>query len=231
MIKAYDNHSVRASTVLKTSLSDALIGDLDEFFLIVKRRFFLGVHGAFLEAILQKLTQELRTQQRIAEALGLKDRTSISQMVRSGSIDGLRFTAALYQYPALIDFLPTQERAALFGFARATSFIKSQIYNDLTIEGSLSPQDFSYLIGVLASSKWESALCDPNPYAVRAIATEIVRDRSISDRGALDNNRYRPEQYVLMLQELSLSWADSAVVALWAIPECIPESDGGTEAA
>jgi hypothetical protein len=229
MLLAYENHSSRADQVRKSYINDVELGDLDNFLLIVKNRFFLGVHSAFLEAILQMLTEELKTQQRIAEVLGLKDRTSISQMLRSGSIDGIRVTAALYQYPHLIKHLPTRERAALFGFARATSFIKAQAYKDMSIEGSMSPQDFSYLVGVLASHDWESAIRNPDPYVARRIATQIVQERGITAIRATRDDRRRPEQYVLTLQELWVNWADFAVLALWAIPECIPEIDDGEE--
>ncbi len=228
MITAYDNHRSRAAQVLKSYSTDAWLGDPDDFCLIVKKRFFLGVHSAFLEAILEALAKELKTQQRMAEALGLKDRTSISQMIRSGSIDGIRITAALYQYPDLIRHL-TRERAALFGFARATSFIKAQAYNDISIEGSMSPQDFSYLVGVLANNEWRSAITNPDPYVVRRIATQIVQERGITTIRATDERR-RPEQYVLMLQELWGNWADFAGLALWTIPDCIPEVDTDKEA-
>lgn len=229
MLTAYDNHYLRADHVLRNYINRSELGDLDNFLLIVKNRFFLGVHGAFLDAILDALTKELKTQQRIADALGLKDRTSISQMTRSGSIDGLRVTTALYQYPNLIETLPTRERAALFGFARATSFIKAQAYKDESIEGSMSPQDFSYLVGVLATRDWESALRNPDPHVVRRIATQIVQERGITTIRSTNSDRRRPEQYVLMLQELWVNWADFAVIALWAIPECIPMVEIGSE--
>lgn len=225
MLTAYDNYSSRADRVLKCYVNDVILDKLDDFFLIVKKRFFLGVHNAFLEAILQSLARELKTQQRIAEALGLKDRSSISQMIRSGSIDGIRVTAALHQYPHLVKDLPTRELAALFGFARATSFIKAQAYNDISIEGSMSPQDFSYLVGILASNEWESAVRNPDPRVVRKIATQIIQEREIISAPSTTNNKRRPEQYVLMLQDLRVTWADFAIIALWAIPDCIPETD------
>jgi hypothetical protein len=230
MLTAYDNHNSRADHVLNSYINQRELGDLDDFFLIVKKRFFLGVHSAFLDAILNALTKELKTQQRIADVLGLKDRTSISQMIRSGSIDGLRVTTALYQYPNLLETLPTRERAALFGFARATSFIKAQAYKDGTIEGSMSPQDFSYLVGVLATREWESAIRNPDPHVVRNIATEIVQERGMTTLCSTTGDQRRPEQYVLMLQELWVNWADFAVIALWAIPECIPAVEVGSEA-
>lgn len=230
MLTAYDNHLSRADRVLKNYAIDGEFDDLDEFCLIVKKRFFLGVHNAFLEAILQALTRELKTQQRIAEALGLKDRTSISQMIRSGSIDGIRVTAALYQYPHLIDHLPTREKAALSGFARAISFIKALAYNDTSIEGSMSLQDFSYLVGVMANIGWESAIRNPDPNVVRGIAAQIVRERTITTILTPTTDRRRPEQYVLMLQELWINWVDFAILALWAIPDCIPEDDTGERA-
>jgi hypothetical protein len=231
MLTAYDNSNSRAAQALKNYISDPKLSDQDTFNLVVKKQFFIGVHTAFLEAILQALTKELKTQQRVAEALGLKDRTSISQMIRSGLINGIRITAALYQYPHLVKYLPTRERAALSGFATATSFIKAQAYSNVSIEGTMSPQDFSYLIGVLAANnEWESALRNPDPRVVRNIAMQIVRERGITFTHPATAEKRRPEQYVLMLQELCASWADFAVLALWAIPECIPEDETGEEA-
>lgn len=230
MLAAYDNNNSRVRRALKDYISDPNLSDQDTFSLEVKKRFFIGVHIAFLDAILQALTKKLKTQQRIAEALGLKDRTSISQMIRSGSIDGRRITAAFYQYPYLIKHIPTQEQAAASGFARATSFIKAQAYSDDSIEGTMSPQDFSYLVGVLANNEWEPALRNPDPRAVRSIAMQIVRERKIIITSTKTDLRRRPEQYVLMLQDLWTNWADFAALALCAIPECIPEDEAGEEA-
>jgi len=163
------------------------------------------------------------SQQEIAEALGLKDRTSISHMLKSGAMDGIRITAAFYLYPGLLKRLPTPERAALYGFARATSFIKALVYDDMTIEGAMKPQDFSYLVGVLASSEWNTAILDHDHDVVRKLAKQIILERTISTVESVFDARNREEQYVLKLQELKLAWGDFAVIALWAIPECIPE--------
>lgn len=222
MLTAYNNHESRGETLLRQSSID-LEPELDDFLLVVRNRFFLGVHTAFQETILNALATELRTQQRMAEALGLKDRTSISQMIRSGTMDGIRVTAALYQYPERIT-LPTKQHAALAGFARATSFLRSLAYRDASIEGSMTPQDFSYLVGVLASNDWDSAVRDRDPNAIRNVATRVVKERRIGTLRRVDD-RQRPEQLVLMLQELSITWADFGVIALWAIPECIPGCD------
>jgi hypothetical protein len=205
--------------------------EIDDFHLVVRKRFILGVHSAFKESILQALGAELGPQQEIADALGLKDRTSISHMLNSGKMDGIRITTAFYLYPDLIKRLPTRERAALYGFARATSFIKALVYGDMTIEGTMKPQDFSYLVGVLASSEWSTAILDRDHDIVRKLAQQIILERTISTVEPVFDARNREEQYVLKLQELKLAWGDFAVIALWAIPEYIPEDsvdEGGT---
>jgi hypothetical protein len=231
MLIAYDNHNGRARTVLNSYLDETGLGDIDDFLFLIKRKFLLGVHSVFLDAILAALTKKHGTQQAIAEALGLKDRTSISQMIRSGSIDGLRITTAFYHCPNLIADLPSREQAALHGFARATSFIKARSLSDPSIEGSMTAQDVSLLVGVLASPDWEPALRNPDPCSVRQIAVQIVEERNPLPNHSLMKAKYRPEQYVLMLQDLSLKWSDFFVVALWAIPECIPGADTEIEAA
>ena len=157
--------------------------------------------------------------------------SSISKMIKSGTMDGIRITTAFYLYPDLLKRLPTRERAALYGFARATSFIKALFYGDTTIEGTMKPQDFSYLVGVLASSKWNTAILDRNHDIVRKLAKQIILERTISTVEPVFDARNREEQYVLKLQELKLAWGDFAVIALWAIPEYIPEDSvdkGGT---
>jgi hypothetical protein len=224
MLVAYDVHSARGEPLAKEHQVVASVSELDDFSLVVRNRFFLGVHTAYLEAILQALRDELRTQQKIADALGLKDRTSIAQMIRSGTMDGIRITAALYEYSHLIN-LPTREIAALFGFARATSYIKALAYRDEAIEGTMSAQEFSYLVGVLASTEWDAAIRDANVKSARGVAAQIVRERTI-DRIALPQmDKARPEQIVLMLRQLWVAWADFSVIALWTVPECIPSDD------
>ena len=223
MLAANENHGTRAEGLMRRHGIEIDMDALDDFMLVVQNEFFVGVHHAYREAILTALSEELGTQQRIAAALGLKDRSSISQMVRSGTMDGIRVTAALYGFPEIS--LPTRELAALFGFARATSFIKAAAYGDQSIKGSMTAQEFSYLVGVLASDKWDSAMGDSNLDAARDFATEIIRERTIKTVPTAS----RPEQHVLMLQELRFKWGDFGVLALWAIPECIPEDDEDSE--
>jgi|GEM_PF-5484122 len=222
MAAAYDIHQDRADTLRQAHHVLVASDNLDDFLLHIQNRFFLGVHEAFQESILGALSRELGTQQRIAEVLGLKDRSSISQMIRSGTMDGIRVTAALYQYPEIP--LPSRERAALFGFARATSFIKSVAYEDRQLEGSMKAQDFAYLVGVLAHEEWDVAIRDADPTKARQLAQHIVSERTIACFESRRKEATRPESLVLMLQELQFAWADFAVLALWAIPECMPES-------
>jgi hypothetical protein len=223
LLTVHENHCLQIDSLLRNYTFDIALNETDDFLLVVRNRFFWGVHSAFQESILQVLSAELGPQQEIAEALGLKDRTSISKMIKSGTMDGTRITAAFYLYPDLLKKLPTRERAALYGFARATSFIKALVYDDMTIEGAMKPQDFSYLVGVLASSEWNRAILDPNHDVVRKLAKQIILERTISTVEPVLDARNREEQCVLKLQELKLAWGDFAVIALWAIPECIPE--------
>jgi hypothetical protein len=221
MSAAYDTHRHRCDALLQEHCILTARDFPDDFLLHVHNSFFMGVHEAYQSSILEALTRELGTQQNIAEALGLKDRSSISQMLRSGTMDGIRVTAALYQCPTIQ--LPTRELAALFGFARATSFIKSVAYRDRSIEGSMKPQDFSYLVGVLANDQWDRAIRDTDPTRARRLAEEIVNERTIARFGPVRKDGGRPEQLVLMLQGLWFAWADFAILSLWAIPECFPE--------
>lgn len=217
MQTAHENHRTQAEALLQRHEIEVNLDELDDFMLVVQNEFFIGVHHAYREAILGALSEELGTQQHIAAALGLKDRSSISQMVRSGYMDGVRVTAALYGFPGIP--LPTREQAALFGFARATSVIKAAAYRDESIKGSMTAQDFSYLVGVLASEKWDAAIRDTSLENARELAMKIVDERTITTSPKVS----RAEQHVLMLQELWIKWGDFGVLALWAIPECIPE--------
>ncbi len=221
---AYEQHGSFGRSMLRKYIPEEEFEDPNEFCLDVKNEFLAGAHTAYVKAIVKGLGREMPTQQQQADALGLKDRTSISKMNSSGTIDGIRFTAALYLYPHLID-QQTRERAALHGFARAISFIKAWAYKDATIERSMSPQDFSFVIGVLASREWEPALRDRNYYAAREVAARIVRERSLTPARVLEGEKRRGDQNVLMLQELRERWAEFAVAALWVIPEYIPTDD------
>jgi hypothetical protein len=231
LLTVYQNHCLQIDSLLRNYNFHLPPKEMDLFHSAVRNRFILGVHSAFNESILQALSEELGPQQEIAEALGLKNRTSISKMIKSGTMDGIRITTAFYLCPDLLKKLPTSERAALYGFARATSFIKALVYDDKRIERTMKPQDFSYLIGVLASSEWSTASLDRNHDNVRKLAKQIILERTISTVEPGFDVRNREEQYVLKLQDLKLAWGDFAVIALWAIPEYIPEDsvdEGGT---
>lgn len=193
----------------------------ENFSLAVKNEFLAGVHTAYVKEIVRRLGKLMPTQQEQADALGLKDRTSISKMNSSGTIDGVRLTAILCLYPDLITHQATRKRATLYGFARATSFIKARAYKNATIEGTMSPQDFSYVIGVLASSEWASALRSPDARAAREVGARIVREQALT----LEATSRQGDQNVLMLQELCASWAEFVMATLWVIPECIPTED------
>src|ERR1051326_1674563 len=132
MLAAYDRSGARAKRIRQAHEDEPTFKDHDSFELKVRNRFLEGVHSAFSEEIIASLKRDLGTQQQIADALGLKDRTSISQMIRSGTMDGIRITAAFYQFSHILT-LPSRERAALYGFARATSYIKAEVYQDSSI--------------------------------------------------------------------------------------------------
>jgi biotin operon repressor len=228
MLTASEKQRERGNLLIRQYGDEITAGDLDDFVLVVRDRFLHGVHTAFLNEILRALKEELVTQQQMAEALGLGHRTNISKIIKSGTMSGVRLTAALNQYREIIN-MPSRELCALYGFSRATSYIKAQAFDDAGIEGSMSPQDFSYLVGVLASSEWDAAIRAHEPNEGRRVAAQIVRERMLAAVGPATRRRrmLRPEQYVLMLQELWMKWGDFAVIALWAIPDCIPEDKSG----
>jgi len=218
MITAFDTHSPKVETLLEKYP----ICSPDDFKILLQDQFLRGVHASWTDSILKGLASQLGTQQDIAEALGLKDRTSVSQMKRSETMDGVRLTAALSLYPNLIN-TPTTEMAILFGYSRATSYVKSLAYNDQAIQGSMKPQEFSYLVGVPSDDQWDSAIRHPNATEIRFIAKRIVTDWSLNKNDSFNNYlRCRPEQLVLMLQELFQKWADFGVITLCSIPEYIP---------
>ena len=187
----------------------------------VRGRFLLGVHNAFQEAILAALTGEFDTQQEMADALGLDDRSNIPHIRKSGKLDGIRVTTALHRFPHLITW-PTLELRALYGFARATSFLKAFARGEATIEGTMTHQDFSYLVGVLAEPRWEAAVRNSNPLPARELAAQIILDKTISDADAKARSPERPEQHVKMLQDLRNRWGYFAVLSLLIIPDDIP---------
>jgi hypothetical protein len=222
MLIAYEKQRKRGVLLMRKYGEEIAEGDLDDFVLAVRDRFIHGVHTAYLAEILRALKEELVTRQQMAEALGLGHRTTISKIIKSGTMSGVRLTAALNQYREIIN-IPSRDLCALYGFSRATSYIKAQAYDDTSIEGSMSPQDFSYLVGVLASGEWDAAIRAHDPNEGRRVAAQIVSERKLAAVGPVPRRRPRPEQYVLMLQELWMRWSDFAVIALWAIPDCIPE--------
>jgi hypothetical protein len=214
-------HSIQASKLLKHYRIVPYKYDIDDLECRLQQSFYEGVHEAYQCHILNTLTKDHPKQQDLANSLGLKNRSSISQMKRSKRIDAVRLTAALYNNPNIT--LPSQERAALFGFARATSHVKGIALGDPNIEGSMGPQDFSYLTGLLACDQWDSAVRDPNLSKARILAEQIVTERTVSGAGPIRKGDIEPEQLVFMLQGLWLSWADFGILSLSVIPELIPE--------
>jgi len=223
MQTAYRAHSEQAHSLLKHYRIVPSRYDIDDLECTVQQIFYEGVHEGFLSHILDRLSKDHPKQQDIANSLGLKNRSSISQMKRSKRIDAVRLTAALYNNPTIT--LPTQERLALFGFAKATSYLKGLAFGDPTLEGSLGPQHFSYLTGLLASDQWDSAVRDSDLSNARMLAVQIVSERTISDAGQVQKGDIEPEQLVFMLQALWVSWADFGILSLSIIPELIPEGN------
>lgn len=219
LLTAQEQFRSRARSVLQRCIPRE---ELEEnFYLAVKNEFLSGVHTAYVKEIVRRLGKLMPTQQEQADALGLKDRTSISKMNSSGTIDGVRLTAILCLYPDLITHQAIRKRATLHGFARATSFIKAQANHKATIKETMSPQDFSYVAGVLASSEWALALRSPDPRVAREVAARIVRQWSLT----LEATSRQGDQNVQMLRGLYEDWAEFVVATLWVIPECIPPED------
>lgn len=222
MSTAYDSHRHEADMLLMRYQIVHKRGAVEDFQFGVLKSFHRGVHEAYKKVLLNALKRKLCTQQDMAEALGLKDRSSISKMLHSETMDGIRITTALHLCPGVQ--LPSRHTAALFGFARATSHVKAVAYREPSLEGTMKPQSFSYLMGLLASSQWDAAIRDADLEKARSLAQQIVTERTMARGGAVRKDRSRPEQLVLMLQDLWLSWSEFAILALWAIPECIPET-------
>jgi hypothetical protein len=225
MLTAHENCSPHVDLLLEHYGLHSDQDGVDEILAVMRGHYYLGVNRANKDAILQFLIEKLGTQQKIAEALGLKDRSSVSKMISSWTIESIRMTAAIHLYPDLIGKLPTRELAMLYGFAQATAYIKSLAYGEESIEGTMTPQDFSYLLGVLAHADWDKIIVDRKYELIRKLAKQIIIERTISTAESLSNKNIREEQYVLKLQGLMCAWADFAMIALWAIPECIPEND------
>src|SRR5215213_3850185 len=173
MMTAYEAHSGDVLALLKHYQIIPPKHPFDDFQFSVQQSFYEGVHEVYQIDILNMLTKKHRKQQNVAEVLGLKDRSSISQMKRYKRMGAVRFTSALYHNPDLT--LPSQERAALFGFARATSHVKAIAYADPSFEGTMTAQDFSYLTGILATSEWYSAVPAKDYSTARKLAEQIIK--------------------------------------------------------
>lgn len=221
LMSTHELHANSAEDLMSNHPRLQAFESLDEFQFHVHQRFLFGVHTAYQQAVLDALRSQLTTQQEIADALALKDRSSISKMINSGTIDGIRLTAALHEYGDVIT-LPTRENAALHGFARATSWIRSVAEELPELEGMMTADEFSYLVGVLTSDSFNLALRDQDANVARAEAEKIIQEWALKD----PPRQSRPERHLLMLQELRIDWADFAVITLWAIPQCIPEENG-----
>src|SRR4029079_12794426 len=197
--------------------------DIDDFQSEIQMSFLEGVHEAFQLRVVSNMVEKFGTQQEAAEVMGLKNHSSISHMNGSGSIDGLRLTAALYAYPN--QPLPPREVSALFGFARATSHVKAVALQDPSFERALKAQEFSYLVGLLAHPHWESAVSDRDEERARVVAEQIIKERAIPLLQPSREKKDSREGRAIMLQKLWVNWADFAVITLCNIPERIPDSE------
>lgn len=191
----------------------------DDFLPEIEQSFLDGVHEAYEVRIASNLVYKFGGQQEAAQAVGLKDHSSISQMNRSGSINGVRLTAALYAYPD--QPLPSFEEATLFGLARATSHVKAVAYKDSTLERALKAQQFSYLLGLLAHPEWEEAIRDRDEEKARFLAEQIMEESAIVFCMPARKEKNRSEGRVLMLQKLWVHWADVGIITLCSIRERI----------
>lgn len=229
LLAVYERHSSLGDELIMRRYADEEDeAALDDFLFNVHNSFLNGVHTAHLHAVIRALMEKLGNQQSVAEALGLKHRTSISQMLRSQTIDGIRLTAALDQFRDIIK-LPPRSLSALYGFARATSFVRALDLKDASINGTLGPQEFSFLAGVLACDEFDEAVRHEDPAVGRMVAARIARERALvlpwPPPAPGKRPRLRPEQFVLPLVQLRDEWGTYAVVALAAIPECIPAEE------
>jgi hypothetical protein len=195
--------------------------DIDDFQSEIQVSFLKGILEALQLTVESNMAERFGTQQEMAEVLGLKNHSSISHMNRSGSINGLRLAAALYAYPN--QPLPPPELSALFGFARATSHVKAVALQDTSFERALKGQEFSYLVGLLAHSDWESAVCDPDEEKARVVAEQIIKERAIPLLQPSRKKKASREGGAIMLQTLWANWVDFAVITLCNIPERIPD--------
>lgn len=203
--------------------------DIDEFQHELKNEFFKGVHASFSIDLVKWLRANVGFQQQIADSLGLKDRTSVSQMLRAGKIDGTRITAIAYQYGLSIT-IAARGKAAYAGFARATSIVKAKLYPNDEIVRTMSSQDFADLTGVFASDEWEDAIRSHDPAVARAVAVKIIDESELGESGKNRSRRYRAEQCVMLLKDVEDTWGDSGAVTLCLLSDCIPTFDSGREA-
>jgi hypothetical protein len=222
MSTAYDSHRHEAEAILTRYQIVSRPEAVEDFQFGVLKSFNQGVHEAYKKVIQRTLKQKLGSQQSIAEALGLKDRSSISKMLHSNTMEGIRITTALHICPEMQ--LPSSETAALYGFARATSHVKAVAWREPSLVGAMKPQNFADLLGLLANDQWDAAIRDPDLGKARMLAQQIAAERTIARGGAVHKDGRRQEQLVLMFQNLWWSWSEFAILALWAIPECIPET-------
>jgi hypothetical protein len=195
--------------------------DIDDFQSEIQMSFLKGILEALQLTVESNMTERFGTQQEVAEVMGLKNHSSISHMNRSGSINGLRLAAAFYAYPN--QPLPPPELSALFGFARATSHVKAVALHDTSYERALKAQEFSYLVGLLTHSNWESAVCDPDEEKARVVTDQIIKERAIPLLQPSRKKKASREGGTIMLQTLWANWADFAVITLCNIPERIPD--------
>src|ERR1700755_1497972 len=230
MYNAYARQRSRGEGLLREYSGARDDAELDAFYDLVRDHFNSGVHAAIVHAIVRALIDKYGNQQAAAEALGLRHRTSITKMLRSETIEGKRLTCALNICRNYIE-QPSPELCTLYGFSRATAYVKARTLRDANIEKKMTPQEFSLTLGILESDEWDSALRSRDPEEARRVAEKLVRERAIEVQWPRPPKRGRPplrrEQCVIALRRISDEWSPYAVVALTAIPDCIPEDEEG----
>jgi hypothetical protein len=208
ILELYDEDLTRASTYLGLKKATAH----DRFQTAVRRVFKMGVHSVYAKVVLDFLKRTFGDQAEQAEALELADRTSISQMVRSGRISGAHLTYLLHLFrDEMFLLLPSHDEGNLGGYVKAVTYVRQKRLRDKACDEALTVEECKCLFEGYTSKTWRDAQCRGDQAAVQAIGESIL------GKAHLRTPKPWRVRTVPMLAQTLAEWRDAFLLTVWAM--------------
>jgi hypothetical protein len=137
----------------------------------VKRKFMEGIHRAFADKALAFLVDTFGTDAKIAEALGLKDRTSISHMRKNRRIEGSILTFIIREFRLA---MPSDDVCDKSGYVAAVPYVRKAQRRGDSDGDEFDLEYLECLLRVLSNKSWREAQRSKNANRCENIGISIL---------------------------------------------------------